>query len=638
MAENDNNLNGNRIEDIKRHLYDREDSTTNRSREGVLHPIAHKVPASWQPSAGPDGNPLDPRYVRKPRMSGFKKFFIGATIFFFAAIIFSVTMFMRGGVSVSNDNIEITVLGNAFTKGGDELPLQIEITNNNNASLELADLLIEYPRGASDNATDVIRLPRDSIGTIKAGQTITRNIKVTLFGDEKSIRTVKVSLEYHPEGSNAIFTKEKEYPVTISSAPLSLIIDAPTTATSDQIITMKITATLNTTLPEGHTILQVTYPNNFVFDSAIPTPTIGSSVWNLDSLTKTNPITITLNGRLVGQDGEEQVFHVYAGAPKPTDQSVVNVVYTSLLQTLSITKPFLEARIIVNGQDLPTYTASGGESVNAQISWVNNLSTRIIDAQIIVGLSGNAYDRTAVNAGEGFFDSVNNQIIWDKNSISELASVEPGSSGSMSFSFKPISLVGNATLIKSPQVALGVRIKGIQPSDGSTFNDVNNASSKIVKVLSDFQLASSAVYTSGSLPPKAETETKYTVTWNLVNSTNIITNAQARSVLPIYIKWVGVQGGGKENISYNETTREVIWNIGTVNPNTGFASSREASFTLSLTPSTSQVGSVPQLMKDVLLSGTDTFTGTLIQSKRGPITTQLTNNSNFQQGNERVIP
>jgi hypothetical protein len=406
---------------------------------------------------------------------------------------------------------------------------------------------------------------------------------------------------------------------------------------SDQEFSFNVTATLNTSLPADNTILQMTYPNNFVFDSATPAPSIGNSVWDLSSLTVANPIPITVKGRLVGQDGDEQTFHVFAGSANANNQSVVSVVYNSLLQTITISKPFLGARILVNNEDLPGYTASGGSTIGVEIAWANNLPTKITDAQIIANLSGNAFDKASVNPLEGFYDSANNQIIWDKNSIPELASVEPGANGTFGFNFKSISLVGSSTVVKEPQVSVDVSIKGTQPTEGSTFNDVNNFAKKVIKILSDFQIASSAVYSSGATPPKAETETKYTVTWTLSNSSNSITSAQARAVLPIYVNWVGKSSGTSEDVSYNQTTREVIWNIGTVSPNTGFSSNREASFEISLKPSLSQVDSVPQLMKDVYLSGQDSYTGTMVKSTFSPITTSLTSDPSFKAGNERVV-
>ncbi|MCX6754657.1 MAG: hypothetical protein NTU81_02410 [Candidatus Nomurabacteria bacterium] len=624
----------NKIEDIKRHLYDPNDKTIGHQREGILHQVNHPVSEEWKIDESNLNDKMNNKY-KKPPVSIFKKFFIISAVFFVGAIGFAVYKFSSSNISVSNDKININVIGNAFTKGGDDLSLQIEISNTNNSNLQLANLIVEYPKGAGDNANDVVRLPRDSIGTIKPGETVIRNIKVKLFGEEKSIKNIKISLEYHPEGSNAIFTKDKLYPVTISLAPVSLNIEAPTSATSNQPVSFKITTTLNTSLPDENPILQVTYPNNFVFDSAIPLPTLGNSTWDISSLTTTNPVVIEVKGRLIGQDGEEQVFHAYAGTTNGTNQSVVNVIYSSILQKVTIAKPFLNATILVNGIDKTEYSVSGGENINAEISWSNNLTTRITDGQIIVSLSGNVFDKNSVNPSNGFYDSANNQIIWDKNSIAELGEINPGNKGTVSFSFKPLALIGLSS-IKNPQVSIKVSIRGREPLLGSTYNAINNFSEKIIKVLSDFQIASSAAYLAGSLPPKVETETKYTITWTLSNSANTINQAQARSSLPIYVKWIGLTPGENENVTYNDITREVIWNIGSVRPNTGIDLNREASFVLSLNPSSSQFDSVPQLMKDIYLSGIDSFSNTSIKSTRGSVSTSLADDPNFLPINGRV--
>lgn len=618
--------NRNKIEDIKRTLYDPNDKSMSHLREGVLHQINHNVSSEWKDNQSTQDIDMKNKF-KKPPMSIFKKFFIVSIIFFVGALGFAFYKFLNNNTSVSGDKIDIQVIGNSFTKGGDDLPLQIEITNNNNANLELANLIIEYPKGADDNTADVVRLPKDSIGTIKPGENVIRNIKVKLFGEEKSIRNIKVSLEYHPEGSNAIFIKDKYYPVTISLAPLSINIDSPTSTISNQPISFKITTTLNTSLSaDSNPILQVTYPNNFVFDSAVPSPTLGNSVWDISSISTTNPIVITIKGNIIGQDGDEQVFHAYAGTTNGTNQSNVSVVYSSVLQKILITKPFLDAKILVNGQDQTEYAVSGGETVDAEIAWANNLPTRITDGQIIVNLSGNVFDKSTVDPKNGFYDSANNQIIWDKNSVPSLSEINPGENGTVSFSFKPSSLIGLSS-IKNPEVAINVSIKGRQPLLGSTFDDINNVSQKIVKLLSDFQIASTATYSSGSISPKAETLTNYLVTWTLSNSANNINKAEARSALPIYVNWVGVSNGVNDNITYNNVTREVIWNIGGVLPNTGINSNREVSFIVSLKPSLTQVGSVPQLMQSINLSGMDSFTNTLIKNIHGPITTSIDGNN-----------
>jgi len=626
-----------KIEDVKRHLYDPDDHNMTHTREGILHQVDHDVSFKWQDDDKIKENNDFNKKMKKPHTSPFKKFFIISLVFFVVTIGFAFYRFSNNNVSVSNDNIEIKVIGNAFTKGGEELPLQIEITNKNNANLELSNLMIEYPKGAADDLTDMTRLPKDNIGTIKPGETVIRSIKVKLFGEEKTSRNVKISLEYHPEGSNAIFTKDFYYPVTISIAPLSLKIDSPTEITSNQPISFKVTATLNTSLPDDNPILQLVYPNNFIFEEAIPAPTFGNSIWDLSLLQLEKPMMIQVDGRLIGQDGDQQVLHAYAGIQNANDQTIMNVVYSSTLEKILITKPFLDVKILVNGQDYNEYSVSGGSKVGVEVKWVNNLTTRITDAQIIVNLSGNAFDKAKINANAGFYNSSTNQIIWDKNQLSNLSEINPGESGSASFTFQPLSFLGNSNIVKDPKVSINVSIKGRQPLDGYTYNDINNFSEKIVKVLSDFQIVSSAFYTSGYLPPKAESETKYTVTWTLYNSSNTISQAQAKAVLPIYVNWAGLASGTNDNLTYNDITREVIWNIGQVIPNIGITSNRDISFVVSLKPSLYQVNSIPQLMKEVNLSGIDNFTNTTIKNTYGAITTMLLNDPNFKPGDGRVV-
>ncbi|HAQ02468.1 TPA: hypothetical protein DEP30_01720 [Candidatus Nomurabacteria bacterium] len=618
--------NENKIEDIKRRLYEPRDTVTHRSKEGILHPIEHKVDQEWKNEEFTNSMNV----MKKPKTSIFKKFFIFAIIFFVIAVGVASYKFYTGGTSVSSDNIDIKVAGSAFTKGGEELPLQVEIVNRNKTNLVLANLQISYPSGASDNVADVTRLPRIDIGTIKPGETITKDIKVILYGDEKTDRNVNIKLDYHPEGSNAIFTKEINYGVNISLSPLTLSIEAPDTVTSDQPVMFTVKATLNTALPNGDTVMQLTYPNNFIYESAVPAPTFGNSIWSLSALSLTNPVSVVVKGRIIGLDQDQQVFHVYAGTTRPTDRSTVDVVYSSILHSVTIVKPFIEANILVAD------TTSAGETINVRIAWANNLPNRITDGEIIANIGGNVVDRSSINSQEGFYDSFNNRIVWDKNSVWTLSDIEPGEKGEVSFSLKSLSLIGGQNVVKDPQMTFDVSIKGKQPSLGSTYTDVNNFSKKIVKVLSDFQIASSATFKSGALPPKAEKETQYNVTWTLSNSTNAVSGAVARASIPVYVKWVAPVSP-RENISYNESTREVIWNIGSVKANTGGSLNREATFTIALTPSLSQVGSVPQLMKDLFLTGTDAFTGTSISSKRGPINTFLTGDPSFQSGQERVI-
>ena len=125
--------------------------------------------------------------------------------------------------------------------------------------LELADLLVEYPKGsysATVTADEVERL-RNSLGTIPAGGVKNENIKVVLFGEQGSVIPIKITLEYRIAGSNAIFVKDKLYNVNISSTPINLSVDGPTTISPNQDVVLSVKATLNATKPAPNIITKI---------------------------------------------------------------------------------------------------------------------------------------------------------------------------------------------------------------------------------------------------------------------------------------------------------------------------------------------------------------------------------------------
>ncbi|MBY0376912.1 hypothetical protein K2P96_02980, partial [Patescibacteria group bacterium] len=204
----------NRIEELKTKLSSRSYPDNAEHRDAFSPLKSVDVADSW-----PNDKPRQynaEKFLMKT--SVFKKFFLFSLVFFVLAVCYAGYVFFFGGNTVSNENIDITVVGNTYTSGGDDLPLVIGVSNRNNSPLELVDLIVEYPKSAGDAPQNMERL-RDSLGTISPGETKNDNVKVILFGEQGSIRPIKISIEYRVEGSNSFFTKEKDFPVTINSTP-----------------------------------------------------------------------------------------------------------------------------------------------------------------------------------------------------------------------------------------------------------------------------------------------------------------------------------------------------------------------------------------------------------------------------------
>jgi hypothetical protein len=631
----------NRIEEMKAKLNSKNYEAREERHDAFVYKVTRDVPDSWGEKKR---SSFQEKFFKKTTM--FKKFFIYSIIFFILALGYAGYMFFAGGNTVSNDNIDIAVLGNTFTAGGEELSLQIEITNKNNSALELADLLVEYPKSSSADLTGETERLRNSLGTIPSGGIKNDNVKVILFGEQGSIRPIKISLEYRIAGSNAIFVKEKPYEVTISSAPIDLSLDAPAEASPNQDVTLKVKTTLNTTKPTSNILVRLDYPVGFQFESATPVPSFGNNVWSLGDLSPGAERDISIVGKMIDvTDGEEKTFHIFSGSQSDSDKSLIGIVFNSLGQTILIKKPFIEANLVINGVNQREYAVDSSTTVSGSINWINNLDTKVNDLQISAKFSGNALDRKTINADQGYYNSSIDTIIWDKNSQGKLAEVNPGDSGSVSFSVSPLSLFSaSGGLLSEPTINIEVSISAKQPLEGNETQNLKNTDSKIIRIISNVGLSAKALYYSGeftntgTIPPKVEKETTYTIVWGLSNTANNISGTQVIAILPAWVRFVGPVSPPSEDLTYNPATRQVTWNVGGVPKGTGITGTdREVSFQIGFTPSLSQVGTMPTLINNATLTGHDDFAKVDVRVNKELLNTLLLDDPTFTPDGARVI-
>ncbi len=640
MSEQGNPNEPHNLDDVNARLYRRDLAGRVMRRIDSLHVNPTPVKKDWEEDMSKSQSGKT-----KIHHSFFKKFFYFSLGFAVLAALFATVMFFTGGNTVSNANIEITVLGNSFTAGGEELPLQVEVSNKNASALELADLFVEYDNGGTTtNSVGHVR-ELNSLGTIPAGGNTTKSLFVTLFGEQGSTKSVDFTLQYRLRGSNAIFVKKSSFVVTINSAPVSLSVDGPKSITPNQKLTFTVKTVSNSKNTLSGMLLHVEYPTGFNFEKSVPEATASNNVWNLGDFAPGAERDVVITGTVYGQDGEDRAFHVYTGAVSTTDNSKIGVTYNSLLQTVSLVKPFLAARLSINGSTTdPTPVGSAG-NVSVTVNYTNNLPTRVTDASVTVHLSGNALDGKSVDAQKGFYNSLDKTITWNKTSVAELASIEPSDQGILQFSFKVLPLWSTGGTISKPSVKVSVSIKGKQPDQGGAVSEVADFEEKTAVINSDLGFSPDASYSTGPfsntgpIPPKANQPTTYTVTWTVTNSANALTDGVATALLPTYVDWVGTISPSGESVEYDATTSTIRWKIGTVPAGAGTSGSpRKVSFQVRLNPSETQVGSVPKLVLDTTISAKDTFTGVMLTTSRGAISTQLRNEPGFPPDGQTVVP
>ena len=192
------------IEELQKRLYARDPESVPKQKFGILRPVKQTVNSTWGEKDIPKN-----RGPQKIATTGYRRLFIFSFIFFLIALGLALFSVFRGAITLSSKNVDLTVLGNSFVAGGEELPIQVEIANKNSSDLVDAVLTLEYPKGATDETgTETARLV-ENLGTIAAGKSRSAAFSTVLYGEQGLSRTINATLAYHLAGSTATFEKKQ---------------------------------------------------------------------------------------------------------------------------------------------------------------------------------------------------------------------------------------------------------------------------------------------------------------------------------------------------------------------------------------------------------------------------------------------
>src|SRR3989344_817975 len=189
----------------------------------------------------------------------------------------------------------------------------------------------------------------------------------------------------------------------------------------------------------------------------------------------------------------------------------MTVVFISIRHTIEIKRAFIEASIAINGVSRREYAVDSGTPLNVEIIYANNLSTKVDNLVIEAKISGNAWNRSTVRASQGHYDSARSSILWDRSFVQALREINPGDSGSVSFSIEPLPLLSaSGGLLPDPSINIEVNILGRQSVQDASVGELQNSAAAVLRVISDVGFSAKALYYSGafpnigSIPPKAE--------------------------------------------------------------------------------------------------------------------------------------
>lgn len=616
------------LERAREHLY-----KVGASAEDLRTPLAergeHSLRHAWE-----DTSPIIPvqRGARRVHVAGM--FLMGAFLFFLLSLAAAGYFFYYGGNSVSVDKIVVSIQGPTTIAGGDTIPLSLAITNTNPVAIENATIEIDFPDGTRDASNVLQAYPRytENFGTLPSGASVTRSIKAVVFGEAGQTLSLPVSFSYGTAGSSAVFEKKSSYALAISTTPLSVSVDTLSETVSDKPLTLTLTIRSNATAPLANVVLVGSFPFGFsVVSSSRP---LTNSTFLLGTLMPGSMQTVTLIGTLSGQENEQRVFRFTLGtAPSASDHTPA-ITYMTQNTTVTISAPFIDTAIILNGDTSNTAVITPKSYQSAAVSYVNTLSTVVTNATISISISGAAVDYESIRTTSGFYRSSDHTIVFSRDTDPALAVLAPGASGVGAFTF---STLAADALPPAPTIAFTTSVVGTRVGQANVPETVSSSATKVVKVATTVVLTASSLHTSGPfatsgpIPPRVNQATTYTVVWNARNLGNAVADGVVSVTLPSYVSYADTTTGAG-TFSYDSSSRAVTWRTGDLTQ----GASAQGAFLVSLTPSSSQKGDAPPLTGQASFSGYDRFAGVQIGATADPVTTDTKGDQGFVNANASV--
>jgi hypothetical protein len=635
-----------------------ENSRVERTKRGLYSPDA-KVSSGHFSDLPPSGVHVDDDWGDTKIVSArdLPQSKAGAKVLKSIIALAVLTVFSSGGYLLyqlfsgekpSDKNIEISFDVPVGTTPGIPADLVVRIANKNRVGLEYANLSLLYPSGTriGDSPNNDLSAEKKSFGVVAPGQIVEYHTKAIFLGEENTDKEIRALIEYRFQNINSVFTKEETRQVHLLASPINLTVDTLKEINAGQTIEFNVSTLSNTVIPLRDVFIKVEYPLGFTFADADPKPTFGNNIWRVGVVNPTGKFSVKIRGVLAGEDTEERVFHTSVGVGSDRTERDISTVYSTVLSAITLKRPFIGINLLFGDRPAEQSVAHFGERIGGRVTWRNNLSTKIVNAQIEIRLRGVALDRSSVSAGNsGFYRSLDDTILWDERGDPRLAVMEAGDSGEEAFGFFPLpSVTGNQLLI-NPTIIADVTVRGKRISESGVPEEIKTVITQNIKVTSQAQFAARAVYyvgpfvNTGPIPPKVEQETSYTVIWSIVNTSNNLNNAEVRGILPPYINWAGAVSPGAEPITFDRNTNQVIWSPGSIPAGTGVGKPpREVAFQVVLTPSLTQVKITPFLMKNITFSATDVFTGEVFHVTKNEISTALSTDPKAKLGDGAVVP
>lgn len=547
------------------------------------------------------------------------------------AFIFYGYLFLnRSGFSATS--VVFSIEGPETFKAQEKVEFEVKIQNKSKFNLHNTLVYVTLPEFLSfEGGGEGER--RIDFEDIKANGESSKKISVFSTKTDRE-GGIKARAEYTPGNLSGIYESSANIKIRIASLPLTVIFDIPQKAVNGQQLRGTFHFVAEKELESLPLAARIILPEDFTLRDAEPKPQ-DTTTWIFEKIEPKKSYAVEFEGVIRGNESEVKNFDLLFGGL--SEEGVFAEQYKISREVLISSAP-LEFSQTVNG--VYEHISSPGEKLNFRIDYKNKSGVDIEDASITAKLEGDTFDFATLDTGLGYFNSNTKTIIWNKNFTSALSRLEKGVGGSVEFSVSlkaglaPKSykdkniLLKSSAIIDSPNLPLALKGLSLRAESGA-----------MIKLRTSADLSSKAYYyegpfsNSGPIPPKVGGKTTYTISWQIKNSFNEVSDTRVEAPLSRRVIFEGKTYPFANKLSYNSEAHSVVWDIGGLSWGVGYVFPVESvAFQVSLTPSEETRGQTVELIEQAKTSGTDTFTGEFIEAFAPALDTTLPYDVGIRQG------
>jgi len=552
----------------------------------------------------------------------------GGILFVIVSMV-AVSFVRRAAFSDSRVTVEVTGPTNA--KSGKLLVYEINYKNDNKVDLDNVVLRLVYPENFKPESNPNFKEESATSGTISLGE-LKKNgegsfvFNGRVYSNLGALIYLKAELAYSPAVFSSSYVAKNQLGINVTSSSMAIEVAAPQSVASGDEINYLISYK-NVGEDDMQNIkIKADYPEGFVFSNSSPAVFEGNNIWYIGRVSAGQEGKITISGKLEGSRDEIKGIKVYVGA---TEQGSFASYNDENADTKIVASPFSITQI-VNGSK--SMNANAGQNLMFEINFKNEGSIGLRDVIVKEIIDSPVLDYSSLNIEGGIFDEANKTITWKASNYSILKSLEPGVGGTIRFSISvkgviPIGsandknfVISSVSKIDSPDVPTPINANKIIAGNKM---DVR-LNSKLVLDTKGFYTDSN-IPNTGPLPPKVGQETTYTIYWTAKNISNDVSGAKVEAVMPTNATMTGKIFPEGANITYNERTNSISWDIGNVSAGAGITSQpNTAAFQVKIKPSPNQVGRAVDLLGKSIFTAKDLFTGEIVRAETDGKNTNLT--------------